>query len=151
MLTNILNLLGILPFPILPIHCVWGEVWQFESRKKPLWLPGFGFQKPKSLRERHRQSIQKSQEGRGRLLSEEKKVTFGWDQREKKGGRDVRAERWVGSSAPCRMRNTAPVTSSYILSSQVCWFLTSHNYIQLCTPNHEHSSFPQLPHWCYCS
>ena len=149
MLTNILNLLGILPLSHPPNSLCMGRSMTIWKQKKTLWLPGFGFQKPKSLRERHRQSIQKNQEeGGGRLLSEEKKVTFGWDQREKKGGRDVRAERSVGSSVPCRMLNTAPVTSSYILSSQVCWFLISHNYIQLRTTNHDHSSFLQLPHWC---
>ena len=45
------------PFPILPI--VYGEKYdnlKAEKKKKTLWLLGFVFQMPKSLRKWHRQS-----------------------------------------------------------------------------------------------
>ena len=62
MLTNFLNLLGILtPFPSSQF-IVYGEKYddlKAGKKKKPktLWLLGFVFQMPKSLRKWHMQSI----------------------------------------------------------------------------------------------
>lgn len=49
MLTNLLNLLGMLSLPAPLNSLCRRKVWQFHNRKS-LWLTGFGFQKPNSSR-----------------------------------------------------------------------------------------------------
>ena len=59
MLTNFLNLFGIVtPFPASQFM-VYGEKYDDlkAEKKKTLWLLGFVFQMPKSLRKWHMQSI----------------------------------------------------------------------------------------------
>lgn len=129
MLTNFSNLLGFLSLSHPPNSLRRGRSMAVRQQKKLLasWL---WFPKAKSLRECHRQSIWKNQEGRLIPLRGQERVPStgnrgGW------GGKNARAEKSTGSSF-CPLKDaehgTWHLSISYFLG-----LLMSHNYIQLHT------------------
>lgn len=89
------------PFRVLPIHYVYGEVGQFERNPLASWV---WFPKALSPEGKGTGKVcrRARKVGQGGLFYKEE-VTLSWDLKKKKGGMDVRAERLVGTFAPCRM------------------------------------------------
>lgn len=130
MLTNFSNLLGFLSLSHPPNSLRRGRSMAVRQQKKLLasWL---WFPKAKSLRECHRQSIWKNQEGRLIPLRGQERVPStgnrgGW------GGKNARAEKSTGSSfCPLQDAEHGTCDISLYLTSWVC---LCHTIIFNCIP-----------------
>lgn len=89
--------------------------------------------------------IRKNQEERRILLRGEKDSPFPLGIAGEKNGRDVRAERSVGSSVPCRRLSMAPMTSLCLVfpGLLISYFTQLHSTAYY---HYDHYSFLQLPH-----
>ena len=104
MSTNSCNFPGILFLSRAPNSlCIWRSRTVWKEEKNPLaswvWFPKAWSPEGKGTGKVCRRA---RKVGQGGLFYKEE-VTLSWDLKKKKGGTDVRAERLVGTFAPCRM------------------------------------------------